>query len=197
MAKIGKNRFFTFLIFVLIAIVGVQAYFLYTMNEKMDEMAAEKHQVLKSINWEPLKKTIEKQKNVSKEWLQSFQKFIESMQEELSSKDFDLFGNNEETPLYDDFEIEESDTAYFISFSPPFALDPSNLKASIANNTLTLQGTSKEITEEKDKKGNITQRHETQQSFLRTLPLPSPIIASSLKTKFKEDQLIISLQKQN
>ncbi len=89
-------------------------------------------------------------------------------------------------------DISETDTAYLIKAEIP-GVNKEDVKVTIQDGMLTIQGERKMEKEEKDKKFHRIER--SYGSFMRSFRLPEDADESSVKAEFKDGMLNVSLGK--
>ena len=89
-------------------------------------------------------------------------------------------------------DISETDTAYLIKAEIP-GVNKEDVKVTIQDGMLTIQGERKMEKEEKDKKFHRIER--SYGSFMRSFHLPDDADESSVKAEFKDGMLNVSLGK--
>ncbi|HNT89208.1 MAG TPA: Hsp20/alpha crystallin family protein, partial [Candidatus Hydrogenedentes bacterium] len=90
-------------------------------------------------------------------------------------------------------DVKEEDGRYVIRLDVPGA-DVTDLKASIENNTLTIEGTRKQEKEE-SRRGEYLRQERRIGTFRRSFPLPGPVAPESLDTSYKDGVFTITVEK--
>ena len=89
-------------------------------------------------------------------------------------------------------DISETDTAYLIKAEIP-GVNKENVKVSIQDGMLTIQGERKQEKEEKGKKFHRVER--SYGSFMRSFRVPDDADESAVKAEFKDGMLNVTLPK--
>ncbi len=106
-----------------------------------------------------------------------------------SRSDRELFAATDWTPSVD---ISETETAYLIKAEIP-GVNKEDVKVTIQDGMLTIQGERKMEKEEKDKKFHRIER--SYGSFVRSFTLPDNVDESAVQAEFKNGMLNVTLTK--
>ena len=89
-------------------------------------------------------------------------------------------------------DIAESDSEYLVKVEIP-EVDKKDVKVTVQDGTLTIQGERKQEKEEKGKRFHRVER--SYGTFLRTFDVPDSVDEGKLKAEFKDGKLMVHLPK--
>ncbi len=209
-----RDKILIFLSAVLLLAVGTEGYYLYQMNKKLNEKERYYQPVKKIVQQKsskitPLAKTSKPNGQIVdpfKEFalnsnLNPFKEF-QKMQEEMDR----LFGSFnakfQNDPDFDKFfrdftvspslDMKDMGDKYVINVNIPGSKE-NNIKVSVKNHILKVEATTKNKT---DKKGShYIQKERFIGKFEREITLPSDADENSLKTKYINGVLVITIKK--
>lgn len=129
------------------------------------------------IKWEPLREIED-----------MFDRYTKAMGRPVSQGQ-ELINTGDWTPRVD---ISETDNEFIIKAEIP-EVDKEDVKVSVDNGVLTIQGERKQEKEEKGKKFHRVERYYG--SFVRSFTLPDNIDATKIKASFKDGMLNLQVPK--
>lgn len=147
------------------------------------------------MNWDPWKNV---DPNAWDPW-----KEMAEMHERMNAMFDEAFGRFQNSPKFGGLtgsftfspklDIQEEKDRYVIKMDVPGA-DVTNMKVSIENGMLTVQGT-REQEKQEGGPGKALRRERQIGQFQRTFPLPGPVAPDSLKTEYKDGVYTITIDK--
>jgi len=102
--------------------------------------------------------------------------------------------NNPFAGFSSDMTLDDQGDKYVITINQP-DLDKYKFNVTVEDNVVTVTGTRQEIHEKSDSNQPLSSHSELNESFTRSLALPSAVDADSVTVENKESELIISIPK--
>lgn len=198
-ASQNKNIFLKAIVVALLLVVGVESYFLFFKKEKtvVEKISENVEQAI-----EQGRKIVQKHQNPFQDKnfvaeMRAMQRRIDRMFEQHFSHGFGapLPHIEEEFFLYDfEIDLRETDELFIVSCDIP-GLDKSQIKVSLQGNVLTIEGERSQESKYQDQDNAWISRERQFGSFSRSLALPAPVEAKSVKAEYKNGVLRISVKK--
>ncbi len=209
-----KDKILIFLTIALLIAVGTEGFYLYRMNEKLNEKESYYQPVKKVVKQTnskitPLSKTSKSNGQIVDPFKQfaltsnlnpfkEFQKMQEEMDRMFGSFNAKFQNDPDFDKFFQDFSVSPSldmkdmGDKYVINVNIPGSKE-NNIKVSVKNHTLKVEATTKSKT---DKKGSrYIQKERFVGKFAREITLPSDADENSLKTKYINGVLVITIKK--
>ena len=209
-----RDKILIFLSVVLLIAVGTEGFYLYKMNEKLNEKERYYQPVKKIVQQKsskitPLAKTSKSNGQIADPFKQfaltsnlnpfkEFQKMQEEMDRMFGSFNAKFQNDPDFDKFFQDFSVSPSldmkdmGDRYVINVNIPGSKE-NNIKVSVKNHILKVEATTKNKT---DKKGShYIQKERFVGKFEREITLPSDADENSLKTKYVNGVLVITIKK--
>lgn len=136
-------------------------------------------------HWDPFSEMQRMRSQMDRMFADSFSRFDRSP----------MFGNLVQTETFTpNLDVTETDDAYVVKADLP-GIDASNVKVTLKDRLLTIEGTRKESMKQSDKKGRVIRQEREYGSFSRSVTLPGPVDDLKMKTDQQDGILTVTIPK--